>query len=459
MKRRRASSRFEGNALAVARDDMESFQFDGPTLACGKVASLGAARQSTSVGKVRLKLTVIRALCSADPAQSTETCQYVSPELYGRLNRERQVPAMSSSAHSEAPSVGRRPHLHLVHNDTVRWPSTDKQASLHDITVRLSADPITPGEAPDTNESATAAGNSQGSGSPEGNSHGSGSPKVGTIPTEEQYVGPRFRVQLVYLGEDVEIDGLRLAKLAEKLNKCQSLFEFGRGDPVVDLGPYDKTHTYSYDKFYTWASHRKQGTNYHAAIGITHQALEDQSFNNHSIQERVGVVTLHDYEKYKPPSMRIDQYVTYLILCESLCHLVQEDLEHQATHYCLFDWCTEKDTMRKCLANPHVCVGSKDNLRQALGRKRYPNVEQALVEVDKALRYVSKKSIVAEVAKAWNNPVIGILLGGLAVNMLSSYLSDLAPWILWTARVVTIVLLVGLTIFIVHRNRRSHAAV
>lgn len=246
-------------------------------------------------------------------------------------------------------------------------------------------------------------------------------------PGEEAVVpAPRRRpigIALVILGPQLRFD---LNKLVRRLNGMQTLFNyFLVTPPVHDLGEPDEKHVYSDEVYFSRIEKRISGSQYDLGIGITYERLQQSSFNRHDHMHGYGVVTMADFEKFTPRDKTLDQYLAYLLLCESFCLAGHQHFEHRAQKFCLFDECIELYDLFKCLQRPRIC---RDICEKRLLNSGF--TEHDLLQARLVLDYVGRTSLMQVLDRSINNPVSGFFLGGLLVQLIYAYIANLpAPWL------------------------------
>ncbi len=196
-----------------------------------------------------------------------------------------------------------------------------------------------------------------------------------------------------------------LTELAEILNARQQVFAY---TATVELTPpkeLSEKHGYQKEDYFSCLADQIEHTDFDAAIGITHWDLEESQFNQHAAPRRVGVVTTSAFEAYLPPGGSLLKYLAYLILCESFCLATGQELEHDKRNYCLFDACTVRRDLVRCLRKPHIDTDCCAKLA-ALG---FPAAEQN--GVAGLLDFVGATSWWHFAAEAVREPGTGFLLG------------------------------------------------
>lgn len=196
-----------------------------------------------------------------------------------------------------------------------------------------------------------------------------------------------------------------LQHLAEVLNARQRVFQYTAEVELTPDGLLTEKHGYSKIGYYNCLADQIAHTSYDAAIGITHWDLEESQFNQHCELRRVGVVTTSAFEAYLPSGGSLLKYLIYLILCESFCLTTALELEHKERNFCLFDACTLKDDLVRCLRRPQIeddCVRRLDSLGFAASE---------LEEIADVLDYIGGTSWLHFAGEAVYTPGAGFLLG------------------------------------------------
>ncbi|MCK5020825.1 MAG: hypothetical protein KAS32_27635 [Candidatus Peribacteraceae bacterium] len=211
---------------------------------------------------------------------------------------------------------------------------------------------------------------------------------------------------------------LKLKSLCKNANKHQKLFEYrvleGRESLLGDM---DKLHCYSDEQCFAAVKSVLKGTGYNDdyGIGITSQEIEENAFNRHNHLSGAGMVTTCDAEEYKPLSVPLEKFMTYLILCESCCIAGSTHFEHEFKHSCLFDICRKKKEITKCIDESKICAHCETEL-SAAGFK-----DSDIEEIKKLLFYIKKPDILYGIKKGLNNPFAGFLGGNLMLMTIYSH--------------------------------------
>ena len=213
----------------------------------------------------------------------------------------------------------------------------------------------------------------------------------------------------------------------------------------MELGEYDDLHCYSYNHLFQLVSSHILGTVYSIGIGVTHERLQKDAFNYHSIPNSVGVVTIADYEEFSPPGQTREQFISFLILCESLCLACGIDLEHEEVRYCLFDWCSVKSQIKKCMEHPKIDNVCLKRLRSAELNEKDIKSAQAI------LNYVADVNSFQLIKEIVDDPIIGILFGGLLISLLGNLINRLSGNIPF---LITLAILFGLLVSMLFKLRR-----
>ena len=181
-------------------------------------------------------------------------------------------------------------------------------------------------------------------------------------------------------------------------------------------------HCYSDKKCFDAVKSVIQGTGYgkvyDLAIGITSQQIQEYSFNRHDHLSGVGIVTTGGADEYKPLSVPLEKFMTYLILCESCCIAGHTHFEHGVIHSCLFDMCYEKKDMIRCITEPKICKDCERDLRRAGFSK------SDIDEVKKLLSYIKKPDIPYGIRKGFENPFAGFFLGSFLLMSFFRYVEE-----------------------------------
>jgi hypothetical protein len=241
----------------------------------------------------------------------------------------------------------------------------------------------------------------------------------------------------------------------------QELFRYVPVTPHLGkLGKRDMKHSYSDEVFFSTIRKHLASTKYIYAIGITRDPLEQSSFNRHDKLsftsprwreiKMVGIITVARAHEFTPWDKTLEQYLAYLLLCESFCLSGRTHFEHDEAHSCLFDECGRLEDLLGCLEQPHLCKESRceERLREA------GFTANDIVEANTLLNWIEKPSLNRILYRTINNPLSGFL-GGLIVGYLGSYMASLpAPY----AQYIVGALLAGFLVSVVInlRSLRGH---
>jgi hypothetical protein len=204
---------------------------------------------------------------------------------------------------------------------------------------------------------------------------------------------------------------IKIADLVKRLNSYGSNFRYRELNAVSPLDKYDILHGYSDRHLFDYVKERIHGTDCVCGIGLTHVSLEPQAFNRHDrITWRHGVVSYYDYRKYTPIDRDLEQYLVYLILCESFCLVGKMHFEHDEQDYCLFDMCIHKEDLKHCLHNPKIVDGT--NKCRTILRDRGFRAED-LEAADRMLNFVGSlkwKRLLSSLFTASTALLLGVLI-------------------------------------------------
>lgn len=210
----------------------------------------------------------------------------------------------------------------------------------------------------------------------------------------------------------LEFGGMRdpdafLAKVAARLNLRQKLFHYQIFGPTISLGEYPDQfdHGYLSQQYYDELKRRISASSYLRAIAITPEELEQGSFNRHDHAAGVGVITINGYKNYVPPGCTMTQYLSYLILCESLCLVAGQHFEHRETWFCLFDMCHRKSDLTDCLRRPYIHKECCTRLK-AVGF-----TDPDIAEANKLLAFVGEPNWWHILGETFRHPATGLVLG------------------------------------------------
>ncbi|MFC1678715.1 hypothetical protein ACFL2T_00650 [Elusimicrobiota bacterium] len=156
-------------------------------------------------------------------------------------------------------------------------------------------------------------------------------------------------------------------------------------------------------------------------IALTHHQLEDNSFNRHDEKVGVGIVTIHGARHFIPSGKTLQQYLSFLVLCEAFCLVGETDFEHSGrVDYCLFDLCTDKDDLGLCLTKSYIDKTCRERLARAGGF-----TEGQVAEAEKILDYTRSIDHSFALKKGLGHPVSSLLAGLLAGCFVGTTISTL----------------------------------
>jgi len=227
----------------------------------------------------------------------------------------------------------------------------------------------------------------------------------------------------------IQVEGLELVRIrgqekidlnaiAQRLNRLQKLFSYEVIGPTIRLGEYTSTHGYLDETYHRTMEARIQNSRFKWAIAITPEELEEGSFNRHSGNKGLGIITTESYQNYIPPGSTLHQYLAYLILCESFCIVGGVDLEHQEKRYCLFDRCHKKMDLIECLRQPHI----HEDCREKLLTLGYDVAD--LEQAENILKFVKAPNRWHRLGQFIQEPFQGLILG-LAIGILTNLITKL----------------------------------
>jgi hypothetical protein len=195
------------------------------------------------------------------------------------------------------------------------------------------------------------------------------------------------------------------------------------------------------------------------AICVVSEELEDSSFNKHNKDDwtedgtkdeatkdmGLGVITIQDYKMYSPAATKLEQYLAFLILCESFCIVSRHHIEHSERKFCLFDLCHDKKDLITSIMRAFIhdqCI--EDLLSFGFN-------EEDIAEANKILAYVRKPNTSAILLKWLNDPRISITIGAL-IGILINILTAKFP-IISEITIIGLIVLIG--VFITTQLNRS----
>jgi len=107
------------------------------------------------------------------------------------------------------------------------------------------------------------------------------------------------------------------------LNRAQDAFEYTFLPEPVTYRDITMSLPHQYGDEQHWAvllnAFQARAVAYNFAILVVTSELPDSSFNRHNEASGLGVITLYQHLTYLPPLVDSEQYLMYLILCETYC--------------------------------------------------------------------------------------------------------------------------------------------
>jgi hypothetical protein len=269
-----------------------------------------------------------------------------------------------------------------------------------------------------------------------------------------------IQVALLDLGEQTSVN---LDNLARKLNSLQSSFMFTIvapitlakiGDPTIET---DFVTWYEFEPLFDLLRHHDCFAQYRYVIGVTHLPMTEKAEDREkdrgayfslSDQDKVAVVSLNERVTiYNSPLKSIDQYLSYLILCELLIMLCKHDLIHTLNNFCLFDDCVDRPNFSGCIEQGKICERCHSHLKDyGLGQK-------LLADVFKVLKWCRTNSVSESIKKTALHPLTMLFLG-----FVFGWFSPLVDpqYYMVTSYLVIFFSLLGITsIFINEKNKTS----
>ena len=214
----------------------------------------------------------------------------------------------------------------------------------------------------------------------------------------------RIKIWLLPFGDVVSKK--MLESMVRNIQRTDDLFEYELiQNHIVLPEMYDSDHCYSNIYYFDILKQRlvQHGFGFKGIVGFTHESLEGHKFNAHDHNAGVGIITIDDHQKYKPVDMSLEQYVAYLLLCESFCLAGEKHYEHDARQFDLFDECIRKGDLLNCLLDPKISEQSREKLNNG---GFPPNSGNNILE------YVGKKRIREAFRNTIGHFVPGLLIGG-----------------------------------------------
>lgn len=196
-----------------------------------------------------------------------------------------------------------------------------------------------------------------------------------------------------------------LASIIKKLNSLQTLFQYDIIAPPMDLDEYDLLHLYSDKVYYETMEHRIAKSPLKWVITIVSEDLEKGSFNRHSETQGFGIITVKHYKEYLPTAHNLEQYLSFLILCESFCIVSGQHIEHTKRKYCLFDMCEEKSDLIESIRRSYIHDECERKILAAGFKK------EDLLEAEKILSFVRKPNTLHKFNKFVSSWPISLQIG------------------------------------------------
>lgn len=162
--------------------------------------------------------------------------------------------------------------------------------------------------------------------------------------------------------------------------------------------------------------------------------------------KRAAIISRRDWNTYAPPTRGEEQFLAYLVLCESIC-LIANYSEHQTVRYCLFDKCSERADLKPALAHPFVCEEDKAHLGTAHS--------ELLPIIDCVLSFVKRRPFVRALGATlafspWGRALLSLtasLLGGLIAFSANWLAQSIGPGL--GAVVLVVIILVVIIVILV----------
>lgn len=240
------------------------------------------------------------------------------------------------------------------------------------------------------------------------------------IETQVKHSGP-FPVALIDL-----FDGkykLNLNSICKQANKNQKLFKFAivKPDEKDLLGKYDDDHGYTDNRCFNIINEvvNVKNRGYSYGIGITSHSIEKDAFDRHDCQMGVGIISMKNADDYNPRGTSLEKYAIYLMLCEAFCIVGRQDYEHKEVRSCLFDKCTVKNELTKCIRMSQICDECKDEI---IASSEFNASD--IIEAENLLKYIRKRSLRYGISKGLSHPFAGFIMGGLIFNSLFRFVEE-----------------------------------
>jgi hypothetical protein len=221
-------------------------------------------------------------------------------------------------------------------------------------------------------------------------------------------------VTLVNLGEQLS-PGL-LERLAAKLNKLQHSFAFAVGQPIssVAMGdPQMDRQRYDCEALFSVLRTAANGTA-RFLVGVTHaqigcldpQGSDLGDYFSQSDATRCSMISIHpNILHFNAPGKSDEQYLAYLLMCELLINLAQEDLSHRRAEHCLFFDCDNREEFAPSMRRGRICALCRGKLSEK-------KVSNAVIEdVQVVLTWCAENTWNYAWSRTVANPLATVALG------------------------------------------------
>jgi len=200
----------------------------------------------------------------------------------------------------------------------------------------------------------------------------------------------KITIGLIDVGENLNID---LDRLARKLNKLQSSFEFSHENavPLSSLGdPDEDLQWYHFEHIFKVLSSHPQVSKLDYLAGITHvrttRQMRDEGDNinkdyfSFSDKKKLIAISLNqNVTIFNSQSKNLDQYTIFCLMSELLCIMAKKSLYHKTNEDCLFDECVDRATFATGINESRICVGCMARLKErGIGNKQINDTRKIL---------------------------------------------------------------------------------
>lgn len=220
--------------------------------------------------------------------------------------------------------------------------------------------------------------------------------------------------------------GIDLKRAAKLINSSSRVIRAKVEDPVRNIGEPDLYGMgYSFERMFSLFPTQANGT---VCIGVAAAPIEDNFFAKTSGFDSV-LITLFQADEFCEKSGRTkEEYIVHTMLCQLLWLqyksrrplAAHNELFHEATRGCIFDFCYNKADiavgLRACLIDP-ICKG----------RLIEANIPESLVsDAERVLERIRMPAFLESLRVGLQKPLFSFLLGGFLFGFIINVLASLA---------------------------------